>query len=135
VRPGLEVVRLEPSSVDRFSDPCLLRRITTPRRELPGVATRNHAGEFSGPDQTIPPHTTKLVKRDPSRTGTILAASAATLYNMYRARKVAATRIRHILAALGIEIRPRGSLGRLAAVRARAAVGLLSVKWLTHLLR
>jgi hypothetical protein len=54
---------------------------------------------------------------------------------MYRARKVAATRIRHILAALGIEIRPRGSLGRLAAVRAHAAVGLLSVKWLTHLLR
>jgi hypothetical protein len=28
---------------------------------------------------------------------------------MYRARKVAATRIRHILAALGVEIRPRGS--------------------------
>jgi hypothetical protein len=88
VRPGLEVVRLEPSSVDRFSDPCLLRRITTPRRDLPGVATRNHAREFSGPDQTYLPHTTKLVKRDSSRTGTILAASAAALYNMYRARKV-----------------------------------------------
>src|SRR3954452_5377126 len=89
---------------------------------------QEYAGEFSGPDQTIPLHTTKLVKRDSSRTGTILAASAATLYNMYRARQVAATRIRHILAALGIEIQPRGSLGRLAAVRARAAVGLLSVK-------
>ena len=91
-----------------------------------------------------PPHTTKLVKRDSSRTGTILAASAAALYNMYRARKVAATRIAiswprsasksDRAVAIPAATDPTSScvaeLGRLAAVRARAAVGLLSVKGL-----